>query len=104
MEKKLLKKCRTFSINAQQLTQGQQLASVLPTLVANAVICGRHFLQTHCNQDVKKTDNTARGVLLLQDLSTNAFIQNDRSVSKEYFYKKKLQFSSYRSKNSEKQR
>lgn len=103
MEKKLLKKCRTFPFNSQQLTQGQQLASGLPTLVANDMMCARHFLQTHCNQDVKKTDNTVGGVLLLQDLSTNAFIQNDRLVSKEDFYKKKWQLSSYRSKNSKKQ-
>lgn len=88
MEKKLLKNVELFSLNSQQLTQGQQLASMLPTFAAHATMCARH-LQTHCNQDVKKTDNTVGGVLLLQDLSTNAFIQNDRLVSKEDFYKKK---------------
>lgn len=83
------KNVELLALNSQQLTQGQYLASVVPAVMEHAVICTRHFLQTHCNSYVKNTDTTVGGVLLLQDLTTEAFTQNDRLVPKEDFYKKK---------------
>lgn len=62
------------------------------------MICIRHSLQTHCNQYVKTTDITVGDVLILQDLTTKAFIQNDRLLPEDalgffcfvLFCKKKL--------------
>lgn len=52
------------------------------------VIRTRHFLQTCCNQCVRKTDTTVGGVRLLHDLTTEAFIQSDRLLPKDFFIKR----------------
>lgn len=71
--------------------------------MVDAMICTKQFLQKRCNQYVEKCDTTASGVLLLQDLATKAFIQNDRLVPQEDFYKKNQELSLHRSKHSKKQ-
>lgn len=51
----------------------------------------------------KKNDTTVGGVLLLQDLTTKAFIQNDRLVSKDFYKKKKKRENSLYTEDSKKQ-
>lgn len=56
----------------------------IPTVMSYPVICTRHFLQTCCNQCVRKTDTTVRGVRLLHDLTTKACIQSGRLLPKDF--------------------